>query len=628
MRNVKEKVEEWGVAAKESLSTYIRTLHLIWQSGPITVLGMMILTLSLGVLPACDFFVTEHLVNAITASIGDASWLRTVGPWLIGLIVLRIVSTSIDLLREPMRHHVRENIEASVNERIVERAETTPFIECQTAAFQNALARARAISGEQLEEILWWIVDSLQQLISVATLGIVLWRYHPLLTLLPVVSGTASWWSGSRFAADVYNFDVEQTPKRRERDAIEGILTERRAGKEVRLYQAHAIWIEHWQQLWRALINGQRAIERRKFLAHLAIDLMRGGLYVCSLIFLLRVVFQGGLSVGTYIAAAAALISLDGIWNEVASYFQWIGDDMRRLSGDLYPFLDENPDPLAQKPTFSAARQKTPSVVEPQSDFPKTELQPDSSDTKTDIVLENVAFFYPNAQEPALNHITLTFKRGERVALVGPNGAGKTTLARLLLGLYRPDTGVIRVGNVPLAPENHQQWMKQCSAVFQDFTQYHLTARDNIIFGDVERPARMEEAAVAGGAVDVIDRLPEAYDAVLGPTFGGRELSGGEWQRLATARSFMRETPWLVVLDEPTAALDPLAEQAVYEQFSQRSTGRTSVLISHRLSSVRTCDRILVLENGTLVEDGSHEALLAKGGLYAKFFKAQAQGYV
>ena len=138
----------------------------------------------------------------------------------------------------------------------------------------------------------------------------------------------------------------------------------------------------------------------------------------------------------------------------------------------------------------------------------------------------------------------------------------------------------------------------------------------------------MEAASIAGGAASVVDGLTAGYGTTLGPTFGGRDLSGGEWQRLATARSFMRETPWLVVLDEPTAALDPLAEQAVYERFIERSKGRTSVLISHRLSSVRTCDRILVIDNGTIVEDGDHETLLANDGLYAEFFRAQAQWYV
>ena len=615
MRNVKGTLKTWGSVVKDSIVAYIRTFSITWQNGALALLGVLLLTLLLGVVPAAQFFVTERLINAITAAIGDADWWQQVVPWLIGLIGLQTLNISVDLLREPLRLHVGANIEAWINENIVRKSNTIELTEFQTPEFQNALARARAMSGIELDEIVWWIFDSLQQLISAVTLGIVLWRYHPLLALLPMITGFASWWSGSRFAASVYNLDVEQTPQRRERDALEGILTDRGAGKEIRLYQAQDLWITRWRELWMALIDEQQAIERRKFFAHLAIDIARGLLYACSLIFLLLEVFRGGLTVGTYIAAAAALVQLDGIWNEVTSHFQWIGNEMRRLSGDLYPFLDRGSDTLKANTGDVAASE---SHV---NSFPPLEEPPY-------LRIENVSFLYPNTQVPVLNHINVSLKKGERVALVGPNGAGKTTLARVLLGLYRPQRGTIYIGDVPLNEEKRQEWLTHCSAVFQDFTSYHLTARENIIFGDLEHPERMETASIAGGAASVIAGLTEGYETTLGPTFGGRDLSGGEWQRLATARSFMRETPWLVVLDEPTAALDPLAEQAIYERFIERSAGRTSVLISHRLSSVRTCDRILVIDNGTIVEDGDHETLLANDGLYAQFFRAQAQWYV
>ena len=619
MRNVKETLKTWGSAVKDSIVAYIRTFAITWQNGSLALSGVLLLTLLLGVVPAGQFFVTERLINAITAAIGDANWWQQVVPWLIGLIGLQIITIFVDLLREPLRLHVGANIETWINENIVRKSNTIELTEFQTPEFQNALSRARAMSGIELDEIVWWIFDSLQQLISAIALGIVLWRYHPLLALLPMVTGLASWWSGSRFAASVYNLDVEQTPQRRERDALEGILMDRGAGKEIRLYQAQDLWITRWQKLWEALIQEQHVIERRKFFAHLALDIARGLLYACSLILLLLEIFRGGLTVGTYIAAAAALVQLDGIWNAVVSHFQWIGNEMRRLSGDLYAFLDHDTDTVSGLKT-------PPTSGSPSESYENSSLT--TTQEPTYLQIENVSFFYPNTQEPVLRHVNLTLNKGERVALVGPNGAGKSTLARLLLGLYRPQSGTIHIGDVPLNEENRQQWLTHCSAVFQDFTSYHLTARENIIFGDLEHPERMEEASIAGGSASVIERLTAGYETVLGPTFGGRDLSGGEWQRIATARGFMRETPWLVVLDEPTAALDPLAEQAVFERFIERSTGRTSVLISHRLSSVRICDRILVLDSGTIVEDGDHETLLARDGLYAQFFRAQAQWYV
>lgn len=616
MQNIKDKLKSWSSAAKEALFAYGRTFAIIWKSGSLSLIGMMLLTLSLGVLPAIEFFVTERLVNSITAAIGDTSWWQQVVPWLIALLGLQIFRTLVDQLGEPLRLDVRENIEIWITEKIVQKANAIELTKLQTADFQNAVERARSMSGDELDEIAWWIVDSIQQVISVVALGIVLWRYHPLLALLPTLTGTASWWSGSRFAANAYNLDVEQTPQRRERDALAGILTDRGAGKEIRLYQAQDLWIESWRKLWQKLIKEQHTIERRKFSVHIAIDLGRGLLYACSLILLLLEVFRGGLTIGTYIAAAAALVQLDGIWNSTVGYFQIIGSEMRRLSGNLYAFLDRD-----EGTVHAIAKDKQSS--EEYQYFHQINTQ-----DLPNLQIQNISFFYPNAQNPVLTDVNLTLKQGERVAFVGPNGAGKTTLARILLGLYRPQIGTIRIGDIPITEENHREWTTYCSAVFQDFMQYHLTARENINFGDLIHPERMEVAAVAGGATSVVDGLSEGYETILGPTFGGRDLSGGEWQRLATARSFMRETPWLVVLDEPTAALDPLAEQAVYQRFIERSAGRTSVLISHRLSSVRSCDRIVVIDNGKVVEDGNHETLLAKDGLYAQFFKAQAQWYV
>ncbi len=623
MQKGTEQTGKWWRAAKEGIRAYARTFGIIWKSGALILLFLLIITLIMGVLPAGEFFVIEHLVNAITDAIGDPKWWQQVVPWLLGMVGLQLFRLFVSHLKEPLSTHLREKIEVMINEGIARKADATELVELQTGEFQNTLARARSISGLNFDEVLWNLVESLQDLISVVTLGIVLWNYHPLLTFLPAFSGIVSWWSRLRFAADHYIFMVGHTPHERERGALEGLLTDRGAGKEVRLYQTQEIWIARWQKLWDMLIQGKGAIERRKFFAHLSLDILRGVLYAGSLIFLLQPVFRGGLTLGTYIAAAAATLQLEGLWNSIAMYFNWIADDMRRLSGDLYPFLDKELDTASQKDDLSTSKGKVPSAVEPQSDIASTHFPATQG-----IVLENVSFFYPNARESALNNITLTFKVGERVALVGPNGAGKTTLARLLLGLYRPHTGIIRIGDVPLDTENRPDWMKHCSAVFQDFTKYHLTVNENIVFGDIEHPDRMEVAAASGGAVSVIDGLSDGYDTMLGPTFGGRDLSGGEWQRIATARSFMRETPWIVVLDEPTAALDPLAEQAVYEQFIERGVGRASVLISHRLSSVRTCDRILVLDNGTIVEDGSHVTLLENDGLYARLFNAQAQWYV
>ena len=376
MRNTIEKIKIWGSTTKESFVAYARTLVVIWQSGSLAVLGMFLLTLLPGVVPACQFFVTERLVNAIIDAIGEANWWQTVLPWLIGLLGLRILSTGADLLREPLYTHLGENIEIWINDGIAQKVDTTELIEIQTAEFQDSLERARAVSGLALQNILWYLVDSLQQLISVVTLGIVLWQYHPLLALLPALTGIASWWSDTRFSADLYGFDVAQTAQRREQDALEEILTDRGAGKEVRLYQTQNAWIEHWHQLGQSLINGQMGIRRKKFSVCLALDTTRGLLYAGSLILLLLEVFRGELTVGTYIAAAAALVQLDGIWDAVAFQFQAIVEEMRPLFGDLYRFLDRPSDT---------------------GDFDTVDGEINEfhgNNTVQDIIVEDISFFY------------------------------------------------------------------------------------------------------------------------------------------------------------------------------------------------------------------------------------------
>jgi ATP-binding cassette subfamily B protein len=242
---------------------------------------------------------------------------------------------------------------------------------------------------------------------------------------------------------------------------------------------------------------------------------------------------------------------------------------------------------------------------------------------------DGLTFRYPGASRPVIRDVCLRIARGERIALVGENGAGKTTLVKLLIGLYQPDTGTVRLDGVPLGLGHAGQARRRIAAVFQDYATFQLTARENIGFGDLARmhDARaLAEAAERAGIADVIARLAQGYDTYLGRQFGETELSGGQWQRLALARAFFRQAD-LLVLDEPTAALDPLAELALFERFAELVAGRTALMISHRLGVARLADRVLVLQGGMIVEEGHHDALVARGGVYAALFAAQAQWY-
>jgi ATP-binding cassette subfamily B protein len=243
-----------------------------------------------------------------------------------------------------------------------------------------------------------------------------------------------------------------------------------------------------------------------------------------------------------------------------------------------------------------------------------------------EIRFENVGFSYPDGRR-AMEGISFVMRRGERLALVGENGAGKTTLVKLLLRFYDPSEGRILVDGVDLRELDLKAWRRLVAAVFQDFGRYALTLRENIVLADLEHqadPARLEEAARAGGASELLRRL--GAEALLSKAFGGTELSLGEWQRLALARAFFRQAE-LLILDEPTASLDPKEEAHLYGRFAELAQGKTVLLITHRLASVQMADRILVLREGRLVEEGSHQALLRHNGVYAELWRLQAEGY-
>jgi len=271
------------------------------------------------------------------------------------------------------------------------------------------------------------------------------------------------------------------------------------------------------------------------------------------------------------------------------------------------------------------------SFVGPNDDAPPAAQEVARPEPFQVIAADAVTFTYPGATCPSLADVSLRINMGEVVALVGENGSGKTTMAKLLAGLYRPDSGRILWDGRDISSYDPDALRSMITIVFQDFIRYHLTARDNIGFGRVERfydSAAIEDAARMAGADEIVAKLPDGFDTVLGRQFfGGHDLSLGQWQRMALARAFFRDSPF-IVLDEPTASLDARAEQQVFERVRELFRGRSVLLISHRFANVRMADRIYVLRSGKVIEHGDHSELVAAGGLYAELFSLQAAAYV
>ena len=405
-----------------------------------------------------------------------------------------------------------------------------------------------------------------------------------------------------------YHQERTRTSTERLGDYVRNLIIERPAAAEIRLFglQAH---LSGWQQeLRNTLRNDRLGLVRREarvnmvgsMLTYVSLGLvMLGGVVLVTL---------GRLSVGHLAAYLAAFQQLAVTYNTLFWAILFADGDLRYVR-DLLNYLDLPEEAFEDRPYQATEYPSSPPIIH----------------------FENVSFTYPGSDRPVLVGITFTLHPGERIALVGENGAGKTTLAKLLLGLYRPTSGQIFIDGGALEDSTLQHWRTQVAAVFQDYVRYEVSVRENIGFGDmhcIDDLKAIQTAAESSGASTMVDLLPRNYATILGKSYDetGTDLSAGQWQRLAIARAYLRNAP-IVVLDEPAAALDPLAEVEVYRQFRDVAAGRSVLLISHRLGSARLADRIIVLAEGRIVEAGSHVELVEQGSHYAHMYRMQAAWY-
>ena len=437
----------------------------------------------------------------------------------------------------------------------------------------------------------------------------------PLLPL-PLVAGLIPFYIvRSRHNQRLYLLRRRQTASQRRLDYLGELLTGREAAAEVRLFGLGGYLLDKRQRLFRDKSDERLKLSREQSMAAVRSSLGDQITYGLVIVGIVALIAGGQLSVGYF---AALLVAAERFRDGV----MFLLSGIRTVDGDLR-YLQDLLDYLDLEEEIPSGRTQPPnSTGMPTSSFAR---EPPV------IRFEGASFTYPGVDTPALDGVDLDLRPGERVALVGANGAGKTTLAKLLVGLYRPTEGRIWVDGVDLAEVDPSEWRLHVAAVFQDYVRYEIAAGDNIGFGDLAKlnnlPA-IEAAAGRSGADGVIADLSAGYDTVLGRAYDeqGQDLSQGQWQKLAIARAYLRDAS-VLVLDEPTAALDAKAEVDVYRQFRDVSQGKSVMLISHRLGSARLADRIIFLEKGRVVEEGTHAELVALDGRYAEMYSVQAGWY-
>ena len=480
---------------------------------------------------------------------------------------------------------------------LYEKLARLPLVTFENAEALNKKERAeKAVNDESMSGIFNHSFRFIRSGIQVASIGAVLSAYN--LWLLPLSFISVLPYLFARFmrGKEFYYVKSHQAKKTRLVTYLWGLFTARQSAREMRVMGFDRYITDKWRAARDEVNEELWAVEKKDALSLLLCDGFRIAGYGISVVAVLALALRGQVSIGVFGAAAAAFLSLQNSMQNFLSGFGWFAERVA-YAGDYYSFLDmpEEPDGNIR---FGGLREQ--------------------------IALEDVSFKYPNSESRALDRINLAIRKGEIIAVLGENGSGKTTLSKVLLGLYPAAEGRVLYDGIDVADFVKAGFYARVSAVAQDFVQYSLTLRENVAISDLSR-LRADgdiDAALAGAGAGA----GIALNDMMGREFGGRELSGGQWQKLAIARGLFKDSE-LIVLDEPTSALDPLIETEILSNFIRAAEGRTAIIISHRVGLCRLVDRIIVMKNGRVAEDGTHGALLAAGGEYAKLYGAQAQWY-
>ncbi len=591
------------------LQTLRYALSFVWQSSPRLAVGSIVVRVIQGLLPLVVLYLTKLLIDAVTEGLKAPSQDATLTPIttiLAGLAGAAVISAMLTVVASLIsRIHaqvVTDHMHALLQAKSVE----VDLEYYENARYQDTLHRAQQEAPYRPTAILNALLQCFQDGISLLAMAGILWWLH--WAVIPVLALTAIPYFFVRLQQSnrLFAWERERTPLERKAWYVNMLLTQATAAKEVRLFDLGPR-LREWFRDARTVLRRERiALERRWAFAGLAAQIVGvAGVFGVYSFVAVRT-FHGLLTVGDLVMFFQAIQRASG-------FLEGLGWSVSNLyESNLF---------LTTLNEFLAIRSKLPEAVRPRS-FPSSLGQ--------GITFEQVSFQYPHEERVAVRDFTFTIKPGEHVAFVGANGAGKTTLVKLLCRLYDPTSGRITIDGTDLRDYAIADVRGAVSGIFQDFVKFQFSAKDNISLGvnapEVALPV-VVQAAKQAGVHAAIERLPKGYESLLGKLFdGGHELSIGEWQKVALARAVLRNSQ-ILILDEPTSAMDAKAEAELFERFHELAQGRTAILISHRLSTVKMADRIFVVDRGQVVEQGTHDDLMERHGLYASLFLTQAQHY-
>jgi ATP-binding cassette, subfamily B, bacterial len=592
-------------------------LKLVWQTSHALTIGSLALRLVRALLPVATLFVGKLIIDEVVLLAGRAGAPPTLTGWyasglldrllwlLVAEFALAVLSDVLGRVVSLLDSLLSEQYSNTTSVRLMEHAATLDLEDFEDSELQDRLDRARRQASGRMT-LIGQLFGQAQDVITILSFAAGLIVYAPWLIALLALALVPAFLGEAHFNAQSYALTYARTPEQRELDYVRQTGASVETAKEVKIFGLNAFLIERYRELAAGFYRANRALAVRRASWGSVLTALGTVGYYLAYAYLAWRTLTGEFTIGDLTFLAGSFRRLRTLLEGLLIGFSQTAGQALYLD-DLFSFFEIEPEI------------RSPANPRP---FPTPITQ--------GFAFQDVGFIYPNAERWAVRHLSFDLAAGEVLALVGENGAGKTTLVKLLARLYDPDEGRILLDGHDLRDYDLEDLRANIGVIFQDFVRYHLTAAENIAVGRIEARhdrARIEEAADRSLANEVIARLPLGYDQVVGKRFKtGVDLSGGEWQKVAIARAYMRDAQ-VLILDEPTAALDARSEFEVFRRFKELSAGKTAVLISHRFSSVRMADRILVLADGTVEAAGTHEELLAAGGRYAELFELQAAGY-
>jgi len=600
--------QAWGDRL-QALKNVPAVLRIVWDSSPWVVALGLVFRVLVSVVPLGALVVSKKIIDHIQELSKGQTQFHGTSDYLWQLVVLEFVLVvAVGVFSRIIDYYDRvlaDRYTRYVSIQVMQKASALDLQAYENPAYYDRLERARVQATDRLAMI-QAMGRLFQQVITTLVFSGAILYYSPVLLLALIVCLVPAFLGESHFAFLNYALNFRQTPVKRELDYLRQVGGSKEASKELKLFGLSDFLTNRFTLLSDQILAENLKLSRRRLLAATPLSILSTAGYYASYVWIIYRTAMGRASYGDFVFLTGAVTNAQSNISQLFSTLSGIADQALFLT-DLLAFFEMRPSVTSKVNALPAPRP-----------------------IRTGFEFQNISFAYPGTERLILENLNFRLEPGERIALIGQNGQGKTTIVKLITRLYDPTDGRVLLDGVDLRDYEIEDLCREIGVIFQDFMRYEMTARDNIAVGRIEfldDMRRIRSAAEKSLADGVIERLAKGYEQMLGRRFeGGVDLSGGEWQKLALARAYLREAQ-VLILDEPTAALDARAEYEVFERFNELTESKMALFISHRFSTVRMAERIIVLENGCIAEEGSHDQLMAQGGTYADMFELQASSY-